>query len=98
MQVGLDTSPAMVERFNAKASAGGLANMRGICADVLRRGGPLAQLASQQLPQQFDLLVSLMTPHHLEQLEEVTAALGRLLRPGTGALVYVDILKTGESG
>jgi 2-polyprenyl-3-methyl-5-hydroxy-6-metoxy-1,4-benzoquinol methylase len=86
----------MIERFNAKASTKGLANMIGITADVLHTDALVAQLSQRQLPHQYDLVISLMTPHHLDNIEAVTAALSKLLKPA-GSIVFVDILKTDTS-
>jgi hypothetical protein len=86
----------MIERYNAKAAGKGLANMVGITADVLRTAELAAQLSQRQLPQQYDMISSLMAPHHMDKLEAVTAALIKLLKP-SGCVVFVDMLKTPTS-
>jgi len=79
--VGIDSSPKMVERLNAKASEQGFSNARGECRDM-ERG---------ELPDgRYHLITSAMTMHHIPEIAPLLTALRNLLHPG-GRIALADL-------
>ncbi len=95
---GLDTSPRMVDMYNAKATSLGLSTkMAARCLDVTDEAAVASARAAGHVPPPGGAShVSIhMTLHHVEHVPVVLRA---LLRPETGRLLITDILKTPTSG
>lgn len=92
--VGVDTAQGMVDKFNDKFGDGQRAV--GVCADVLQRPDLAAAAGRNDVPQQYELAVSHMTYHHVDDVASVTRALANYLAPG-GQLVVFDLLRTDTS-
>ncbi|HEV8402981.1 MAG TPA: methyltransferase [Candidatus Limnocylindrales bacterium] len=76
-----EPSTGMLEVANEKLSAGGPANVRAVRFDLL----------ADPIPgDPFDLVVSLLVLHHLEDTAAALAAIAGLLRPG-GRLALADL-------
>jgi predicted TPR repeat methyltransferase len=81
--VGVDTSPAMLERFAAKAAAAGWEHVSGVASlDHTERGG-------------FDLIAASSVLGFVDDLGATITALAERLRPG-GVLVQWDWEAEGE--
>jgi len=78
--VGLDTSAGMLAEFEAKLAASGFDGMRTVC------GG----FDSAALEPGFDLIVSSMALHHVEDTAALLAGFYRLLKPG-GRIALADL-------
>lgn len=78
---GIDSSQGMLDVLNEKIRGQGFRNMKTICAD-LAQGDPL--------PGQYDLVVSSMAFHHIQQTEPLLKALYSALRPG-GWIAIADL-------
>lgn len=78
---GVDTSTAMIGRFEQKARELGLANVRSLLVD-LDQGGAI--------PGAYDLVVSGMVFHHIENIEAVLVRLHSVLKP-SGMLCIADL-------
>lgn len=78
---GADTSEGMLEIFRAKVAAQRLNNVQ-----TLHPGTERESLATEC----FDLVVSSMTLHHIEDLEKLVRDFYRVLRPG-GVLAVADL-------
>lgn len=78
---GVDTSAAMLEQFEQKATELELSNVRSLQVD-LDRGA--------DIPGQYDLIVSSMVFHHIENIEDVLARLHEALKP-SGRLCVADL-------
>lgn len=78
---GADTSDGMLEIFRAKVVAQRLSNVNTLLLEPERESLPA---------ERFDLVVSSMTLHHVEDLEKLLREFRRVLRPG-GALAVADL-------
>ena len=76
---GADTSPGMIDVFSAKARAQGLTNAQ---ARLLRPGDPLEGA--------YDVILSSMTFHHVEDPDALLADMFRVLKT-PGALFVADL-------
>ena len=76
-----EPSTGMLEVANEKLSRSGPANVRAVRFDLLADPPP---------GDPFDLVVSLLVLHHLEDTAVALTAIGRLLRPG-GRLAIADL-------
>jgi ubiquinone/menaquinone biosynthesis C-methylase UbiE len=88
--VGLDTSQAMVDVYNTKATNNSLsAKMHALCVDILS----VPDAALPQEVQEVDIVVCSMSYHHLENIDHATKAVASLLKKG-GYLLIVDLLQS----
>ena len=78
---GADTSDGMLEILRAKVTAQRLTNVQTLHLEPERESLPA---------ERFDLLVSSMTLHHVEDLEKLVREFRRVLRPG-GLLAVADL-------
>ena len=78
---GLDPSPAMLEVFMEKASRQGLSNVQTLEVDPGQ---------DEDFPGQYDLVLSSMVFHHIEDVEALLERLLGVLKPG-GRLVVADL-------
>jgi len=78
---GADTSDGMLEILRAKVTAQRLTNVHTLHLEPERESLPA---------ERFDLLVSCMTLHHIEDLEKLVREFWRVLRPG-GVLAVADL-------
>lgn len=76
---GMDLSPMLLERF--RAFDAGRFNVPVTVGDIL---APPAEFAGR-----FDVVLGLFVLHHLADLDDALAGMGRLLKPG-GRLVLLD--------
>ncbi len=76
-----DSSPGMLAQIEGKIAASGLAGVRTLLLDLEREPPP---------GDQFGLIVSAMTMHHIENVPSIVAALTGMLRPG-GWLAVADL-------
>jgi len=84
--VGIDLTPAMLQRARARAAAGGLANVAcvyGECAAL-----PFASAS-------FDVVVTRSAVHHFAEPATALSEAHRVLRPG-GALVISDVVSSED--
>jgi len=79
--VGMDSSPGMVERLNAKCAAAGILNTRAVCGNLEQGEMPAGP---------FHLVASAMTLHHIPEVAPLLASLRRLLHPG-GWIALADL-------
>lgn len=79
--VGMDSSPGMVNRLNAKCSAMGIKNTHGVCCNLEQGGIPVGP---------FHLVTSAMTLHHIPEVVPLIASLYGLLHPG-GWIALADL-------
>ena len=75
--VGIDSSPKMVEEFNKKSS-----NLQKI----------KAYTSLKKIDEQFDLIVSSMTLHHIPDISKLVAKLSHYLLP-QGTICVADLYK-----
>ena len=76
--VAVDTSPAMLEKLAAKAELEGRVEI--VCSDILEN----------PLDTRFDLIVSAMTLHHVEDTSRLLHRFNEQLKPG-GMLALADL-------
>jgi ubiquinone/menaquinone biosynthesis C-methylase UbiE len=82
-----DSSKGMLEVLRRKVEEGGLGGIRTVLLDLERQAPP---------DEHFDLIVSAMTMHHIEDVAGVVRKLCAMLRPG-GYLAIADLdLDDGE--
>lgn len=88
--VGLDTSQAMVDVYNNKATNSALSTkMHALCIDIL-------SLPEHELPeevQSVDIVLCSMSFHHIENIDHSSKVLASLLKKG-GHLLIVDLLQS----
>ena len=82
--VAVDTSPAMLEKLAAKAELEG--RVETVCRDILE----------QPLDTRFDLIVSAMTLHHVEDTPRLLQRFNQQLKP-SGKLALADLDKEDGS-
>jgi SAM-dependent methyltransferase len=84
--IGLDTSQAMVDVYNQKATNNDISDkMHALCADIL----------SSEIPpelQNVDVVVCSLAYHHIENIDHASKILASLLKKG-GHLLVVDLLQ-----
>ncbi len=82
--LGVDVSPAMIEKMEARARAEGLTTVRGVATPIERLSLP---------PESVDLVTTNYALHHLvdDDKAKVVAAAFEWLRPG-GQLVIADMM------
>jgi SAM-dependent methyltransferase len=84
--IGLDTSQAMVDIYNQKATNSDISDkMYALCIDIL----------SSEIPQELlnvDVVVCSMAYHHIENIDHISKILASLLKKG-GHLLVVDLLQ-----
>ena len=78
---GIDTSAKMVEQFNKKSNS----------PTIKAYQTPL-----ENLPNSFDLIVSSMTLHHIEDIETLVQNMAQKLRPG-GFICVADLVSEDGS-
>jgi ubiquinone/menaquinone biosynthesis C-methylase UbiE len=78
---GADTSDGMLEILRAKVTAQRLSNVKTLLLEAGQESLP---------PESFDLVVSSMTLHHVEDLDTLLRDFYRVLRPG-GLLALADL-------
>jgi len=78
--VGLDTSRGMLDELEAKLAAQNIGGVSTVCAE----------LNSARLEPGFDLIVSSMALHHVEDTAGLLAEFMRLLKPG-GRIALADL-------
>jgi len=79
--VGMDSSPGMVDRLNAKCCAEGIKNARAVCYNLEQGKMPVGP---------FHLVTSAMTLHHIPELVPLLVSLHGLLCPG-GWIALADL-------
>jgi predicted TPR repeat methyltransferase len=82
--VAVDTSPAMLEKLAAKTELEG--RIETVCRDILE----------DPLDTRFDLIVSAMTLHHVEDTSRLLQRFNQQLKPG-GKLALADLDKEDGS-
>ena len=87
---GVDISDAMLAVFGNKLQGQG--NAQNISANKL---DIFDSQARSSLEGQFDVVVTLLAYHHIEDIATTTKTLAQFLRPG-GKLVVVDFVKDGR--
>jgi 2-polyprenyl-3-methyl-5-hydroxy-6-metoxy-1,4-benzoquinol methylase len=89
--IGLDTSQAMVDVYNQKATSNGVSSkMFAMCIDIL---------SSSEIPEELqnvDVVVCAMAYHHIEDPDNTSKVLASLLKKG-GHLLVVDLLESCTS-
>lgn len=78
---GCDFSPAMLEQFSESARQAGLSNVQTMRLDLTSEPGP---------KEQFDMLTTSMTLHHVGDIPAILAAFRDMLRPG-GTMALTDL-------
>ncbi|EFN54882.1 hypothetical protein CHLNCDRAFT_134986 [Chlorella variabilis] len=97
--VGVDTSPGMIAAFQRKAEARGDGKLRCVLAELT---GPESLTSSTPadggaaVPEQYDLAISLMTFHHIQDIAGTLRLLKHHLKPG-GSVAIFDLLATPAS-
>ncbi|KDN40636.1 hypothetical protein RSAG8_07965, partial [Rhizoctonia solani AG-8 WAC10335] len=94
--IGVDISPKSVEYYNERVANQGIPpdEMRAICAELVERGTGDADPFDGV---EFDVIVCTQAYHHFEDINSVTKTLTSYLKPGTGVLVVVDLIRSPES-
>jgi 2-polyprenyl-3-methyl-5-hydroxy-6-metoxy-1,4-benzoquinol methylase len=78
---GVDSSPGMLEVFNAKIGELQLANVKALLCDLDK---------GDTIPGRYDLIVSSMTLHHVREIKPLLTLFHSLLNPG-GILCLADL-------
>jgi ubiquinone/menaquinone biosynthesis C-methylase UbiE len=78
--IALDSSPGMIAVLQQKIDEQGITNVE--CR--------LADITTAVLPQDFDLIFTSMTLHHIADIEAILARFAELLKPG-GHLAIADL-------
>jgi ubiquinone/menaquinone biosynthesis C-methylase UbiE len=78
--LGLDSSREMIKEFLLKISRLGLDDLDAVCADIM----------SNDLQGDFDLIYSAMALHHMDDIDGVLTRLYSLIAPG-GRLLIIDL-------
>lgn len=78
--IAADSSPGMLATLSDKIAAQGITNVRPLLLD----------LHSKDCPQQFDLIFSAMTLHHINEVELILGKIVEGLKPG-GILALADL-------
>jgi 2-polyprenyl-3-methyl-5-hydroxy-6-metoxy-1,4-benzoquinol methylase len=79
--VAADASTGMIEQVRRKLTSRPDIRMTPLLLDLSRQSPP---------PERFDLIVTAMTMHHVEDLEQVWSRLGAMLAP-TGSVAVADL-------
>lgn len=78
--LALDSSPGMIEVVQDKLDKQQIDNVEARCADIF----------SAELPADFDLILTSMTLHHIEDIEPILLRFHRLLKTG-GRVAIADL-------
>ncbi|CAE6429569.1 unnamed protein product [Rhizoctonia solani] len=94
--IGVDISPKSVDYYNERVANQGIPpdEMKAICAELVERGTGNVDLFNGI---EFDVIVCTQAYHHFEDINGVTKTLASYLKPGTGVLVVVDMIRSSES-
>ncbi|CUA67667.1 putative methyltransferase C1347,09 [Schizosaccharomyces pombe 972h-] [Rhizoctonia solani] len=94
--IGVDISPKSVDFYNERVTKQGVsqAEMKAICADLAERGKAESDIFDGI---EFDVIVCSGAYHHFDSINDMTKILTSYLKPGTGMLVIVDIIKSPEA-
>ncbi|KAJ1310554.1 hypothetical protein OPQ81_007284 [Rhizoctonia solani] len=94
--IGVDISPKSVDYYNERVANQGIPpeEMNAICLDLVERGTGEADPFNGI---EFDVIVCAQAYHHFEDINSVTKVLTSYLKPGTGVLVVVDMIRSSES-
>jgi ubiquinone/menaquinone biosynthesis C-methylase UbiE len=88
--IGLDTSQAMVDIYNQKATNNEVSGkMHALCTDILAL--PVSEMP-QEL-QNVDVVCCSMAYHHIEDIDQASKVLASLLKKG-GYFLVVDLLQS----
>jgi ubiquinone/menaquinone biosynthesis C-methylase UbiE len=87
--VGVDLTPAMLEKARSEAAREGIANIQFVCADVTAL--PFADGAA-------DIVSCGYAVHHMQEPSRAVAEMVRLLRPGGRLLLNDNIVDQGRNG
>ncbi|CAE6514580.1 unnamed protein product [Rhizoctonia solani] len=94
--IGVDISSKSVEYFNGRVANQGIPpdEMKAICTELVERGtrdtDPFEGIV-------FDVIVCTQAYHHFEDINGITKILASYLKPGTGVLVVIDMIRSSES-
>ncbi|CAE6434501.1 unnamed protein product [Rhizoctonia solani] len=94
--IGVDISSKSVDYYNERVANQGIPpeEMKAICMELVERGtnntDPFDGI-------EFDVIVCTQAYHHFEDINGVTKTLVSYLKPGTGILVVVDMIRSPES-
>ncbi|KAG8733931.1 hypothetical protein FRC11_014875 [Ceratobasidium sp. 423] len=94
--IGVDISPKSVDYYNERVANQGIPpeEMRAICVELVERGAGDADPFGGV---EFDVIVCTQAYHHFEDINGVTKTLTSYLKPGTGVLVVIDMIRSSES-
>lgn len=98
--LGIDISPNMVRNYNTRVAEAGLpplANMHAIEGNILDDAS-WARIAADPAIAAFDVAAICMGVHHFASPRLAIERLTRLLKPTTGVLLIVDLVKEVEAG
>ncbi|KAG8769114.1 hypothetical protein FRC12_005168 [Ceratobasidium sp. 428] len=94
--IGVDISPKSVTYFNERVANQGISSdeMRAICVELKERGvGEPDALDGIE----FDVIVCTNAYHHFDDIGVVTKTLASYLKPGTGTLLVIDLIRSPTS-
>ncbi|CEL54548.1 putative methyltransferase C1347,09 OS=Schizosaccharomyces pombe (strain 972 / ATCC 24843) GN=SPBC1347.09 PE=3 SV=1 [Rhizoctonia solani AG-1 IB] len=94
--IGVDISPKSVDYYNERVANQGIPpeEMRAICTELVERGTSDADPFDGI---EFDVIVCTQAYHHFEDINGVTRSLVSYLKPQTGVLVVIDMIRSPES-
>ncbi|KAH7340117.1 S-adenosyl-L-methionine-dependent methyltransferase [Rhizoctonia solani] len=94
--IGVDISPKSVDYYNERVANQGIPpdEMKAICVELVER---VTGDADPFVGIEFDVIVCTQAYHHFEDINSVTKILSSYLKPGTGVLVVVDMIRSSES-
>ncbi|KAH3746113.1 class I SAM-dependent methyltransferase [Pelomyxa schiedti] len=92
----IDPSQGMCDELNKKVAARGWPNITTLCTTLEGKTPDDAFALVQPHGAPFDLIISSMTMHHVQDVAGVIKCLARCLAPG-GVLCFVDLEKTEQS-
>ncbi|KAF8602735.1 S-adenosyl-L-methionine-dependent methyltransferase [Ceratobasidium sp. AG-I] len=94
--IGVDISPKSVDYYNERVANQGIPEeeMKAICVELTERGTGEADVFGGV---EFDVIVCTLAYHHFEDASEVTKMLTSYLKPGTGTLLVVDLIRSSDS-
>ncbi|QRV86796.1 methyltransferase domain protein [Ceratobasidium sp. AG-Ba] len=94
--IGVDISSKSVDYYNERVANQGIPadEMRAICAELKERGttdpDPLDGI-------EFDVVVCTNAYHHFDDINTVTKILASYLKPGSGTLLVIDLIRSPVS-
>ncbi|KAB5595193.1 Methyltransferase domain containing protein [Ceratobasidium theobromae] len=94
--IGVDISPKSVSYYNDRVANQGIPpeEMKAICVELVERGAGEADVFDGV---QFDVIVCTNAYHHFEDINSITTILSSYLKPGTGTLLVIDLIRTSDS-